>query len=224
MTTTIFAKNVQDLVNLMLHDTKEDGTYTRYTIESYEQKIYADPEAGIAWREKYWNAREAMAYDSLEMSAQQRTEWFEANPEPNHIIFTFWYLEYRFSKWHVDRIINLPPELGQQIDNNWNSRWDEVSRTSRNVGTLTMATILKRVGVEVNKLIRERKQELRQERVQRSKSYEVSQLERTARELEESIQSFSKLGVGNLSGLMSHLLSAQSQIKLAMEVVDRDCK
>ena len=54
MTTVIFAKNVKDLTEVMLKDTTEGKTYSRYTIEQRTEKIYSDPKAGNAWKCARW--------------------------------------------------------------------------------------------------------------------------------------------------------------------------
>lgn len=223
MTTVIFAKNVKDLAEVMLQDTTEGKTYARYTIEQHTEKIYSDSEADKTWKHARWEILR-QDYETSEERSQAIKEWEADNPEPANIIFTFWWLEYRSSKWHTERIVYLSPELGRQIDNNWTTRWDEVARMSRNVGTLTMATILKRLDVETKDLLRERKQQLQQEKLQRIQQNQISNLGYISEDIEKTIQRFKELGVGNLSGLMSHLMQAKAQIELAKEVVTRDLK
>lgn len=224
MTTVIFAKNVKDLAEIMLRDTTEDKTYIKYSIQSFTEKIYADPKAGKAWRDARLSFNYNTDWETNEEQAQKYAAWESENPEPQNIVFTSWWLEYQSSKWRTERIVYLSPELGRQIDNNWTTRWDEVARISRNVGTLTMATILKRLDVETKDLLRERKQQLQQEKLQRRQANVTYNLERIVKELDESIQSLQEKGVDNLSGLMSHLMQAKAQIELAKEVVTRDLK
>lgn len=224
MTTVIFAKNVKDLTEIMLRDTTEDKTYARYTIGSFTEKIYADPQAGKAWRDARLSFKYDLGWDNHEKCDQKITEWDALNPEPQNIVFTSWWLEYQPDRWHTERIVYLPPEMGRQIDNLWTTKWDDSSMTSKKIGTLTMATILKRLGVETKDLLRERKQQLQQEKLQRRQANVTYNLERIVKELDESIQSLQEKGVDNLSGLMSHLLQAKAQIELAKEVVTRDLK
>lgn len=224
MTTVIFAKNVKDLADIMLRDTTEDKTYIKYSIQSFTEKIYADPKAGKAWRDARLSFNYNMAGMSHEERDQKLAEWESKNPEPHNIIFTSWWLEYRSSKWRREKIVYLSPELGREIDNHWAARWDELSRTYKNIGTLTMATILKRLEVETKHLIRARREELKQDRMQRIRQNQIAHLVEVSDDIEKSIQRFTELGVGNLSGLMSHLMQAKAQIELAIEVVERDCK
>lgn len=223
MTTVIFAKNVKDLAEVMLQDTTEGKTYARYTIEQHTEKIYSDSEAGKTWKHARWEILR-QDYETSEERSQAIKEWEADNPEPANIIFTSWWLEYRSSKWRTERIVYLSPELGREIDNHWKARWDELSRTYKNIGTLTMATILKRLEVETKHLIRARKEELKQDRMQRIRKSQIANLVEVSDDIEKSIQRFTELGVGNLSGLMSHLMQAKAQIELAIEVVERDCK
>lgn len=224
MTTVIFAKNVKDLAEIMLRDTTEDKTYIKYSIQSFTEKIYADHQAGKAWRDARLSFNYNTDWNTSEERDQKYAAWESENPEPQNIIFTSWWLEYQSDKWHTERIVYLSPELGRQIDNLWTTKWDDFSRTSRKVGTLTMATILKRLGVPTTHLIRERKQHLKKVNLHRSQENEIYQLEKVVKELDESIQSLQQKGVDNLSGLMSHLLQAKAQIELAKEVVVRDLK
>ena len=223
MTTVIFAKNVKDLAEVMLKDTTEGKTYARYTIEQHTEKIYSDSEAGKTWKYARWEIL-GHDYETSEERSQAIQEWEADNPEPTNIIFTSWWLEYRSSKWRTEKIVYLSPQLGREIDNHWTTRWDDVAMVSVNVGTLTMATILKRLECETKHLLRERKEELKQEKLQRRQANVTYNLERIVKELDESIQSLQEKGVDNLSGLMSHLLQAKAQIELAKEVVTRDLK
>ena len=223
MTTVIFAKNVKDLAEVMLQDTTEGKTYARYTIEQFTEKIYSDSEAGKTWKYARWEIL-GQDYETSEERSQAIQEWEADNPEPANIIFTSWWLEYRSSKWRTEKIVYLSPQLGREIDNHWAARWDEVAMVSVNVGTLTMATILKRLEVETKHLLRARREELKQDRMQRIRQNQIAHLEYISEDIEKSIQRFTELGVGNLSGLMSHLMQANAQIKLAKEVVARDCK
>lgn len=222
MTTVIFAKNVKDLVEVMLKDTTEGKTYARYTIDNTRKKIYSDTEAGNTWKDARWEILE-QDYETSEERSQAIKEWEADNPEPANIIFTSWWLEDRSSEW-CTKIVYLSPQLGREIDNHWTTRWDEVARVSVNVGTLTMATILKRLGVETKHLLRARREELKQEKLQRIRQNQIANLVEVSDDIEKSIKRFTELGVGNLSGLMSHLMQAKAQIELAIEVVERDCK
>lgn len=222
MKTVIFAKNVKDLVEVMLKDTTEGKTYARYTIEQHTEKIYSDLEAGKTWSYARWEILR-QDYETREDRSQAIKEWEADNPEPTNIIFTSWWLEYRSSKW-CTKIVYLSPQLGREIDNHWTTRWDEVARVSVNVGTLTMATILKRLEVETKHLLRARREELKQEKLQWIRQNQIAHLGYVSEDIEKSIKRFTELGVGNLSGLMSHLMQAKAQIELAIEVVERDCK
>lgn len=157
MTTVIFAKNVKDLVEVMLKDTTEGKTYARYTIEQRMEKIYSDPKAGNVWKYAHWEIL-GQDYETWEEWSQAVKEWEADNPEPANIIFTSWWLEDRSSVWCTGKMVYLSPQLGREIDNHWTTRWDEVAGVSVNVGTLTMATILKRLGVETKHLIHARKE------------------------------------------------------------------
>jgi len=223
MTTVIFAKNVKDLAEVMLQDTTEGKTYARYTIEQHTEKIYSDSEAGKTWKYARWEIL-GQDYETSEERSQAIREWEADNPEPANIIFTSWWLEYRSSKWCTEKIVYLSPQLGREIDNHWTTRWDEIAMVSVNVGTLTMATILKRLECETKHLLRARREELKQERLQRIRKSQIANLVEVSDDIEKSIQRFTELGVGNLSGLMSHLMQAKAQIELAIEVVERDCK
>lgn len=224
MTTVIFAKNVKDLGEVMLQDTTEGKTYARYTIEQFTEKIYSDSEAGKTWKYARLNFYYNTGWTTNEEREQKYAAWESENPEPQNIIFTSWWLEYRSSKWRTEKIVYLSPQLGREIDNHWTTRWDDVAMVSVNVGTLTMATILKRLEVETKHLLRARREELKQEKLQRIRQNQIAHLGYISEDIEKSVQRFTELGVGNLSGLMSHLMQANAQIKLAMEVVERDCK
>ena len=224
MTTVIFAKNVKDLAEVMLKDTTEGKTYARYTIEQFTEKIYADTEAWFIWRTSKAEFLNDTEWNTWQERDSKLAEWLVDNPEPQNVIFTHWWLEYRSGKWRTEKIVYLSPELGREIDNRWASRWDDVAMLSVNVGTLTMATILKRLECETKHLLRARREELKQDRMQRMVGYQSKKLEQISFDIEKSIQGFTELGVGNLSGLMSHLMQANAQIKLAIEVVERDCK
>lgn len=223
MTTVIFAKNVKDLAEVMLQDTTEGKTYARYTIEQHTEKIYSDSEARNTWKYARWEILR-QDYETSEERSQAIKEWEADNPEPANIIFTFWWLEYRSSKWRREKIVYLSPQLGREIDNHWAARWDELSRTYKNIGTLTMATILKRLECETKHLIRARKEELKQEKLQRIRQNQIAHLGYISEDIEKSIKRFTELGGGNLSGLMSHLMQAKAQIELAKEIVERDNK
>lgn len=223
MEPVIFAKNVKDLVEVMLKDTTEGKTYARYTIEQRTEKIYSDPEAANTWKYARWGIL-VQDYETSEERSQTIKEWDADNPEPANIIFTSWWLEYRSSKYCIEKIVYLSPQLGREIYNHWTTRGDEVARVSMNVGTLTMATILKRLEVETKHLLRARKEELKQEKLQRIRQNQIAHLGYVYEDIEKSIKRFTELGVGNLSGLMSHLMQAKAQIELAIEVVERDCK
>lgn len=224
MTTVMFAKNVKDLAGIMLRDTTEDKTYIKYSVQSFTEKIYADPQAGKAWRDARLRFNYNMDWDTNEEREQKYAAWESENPEPQNIIFTNWYLEYKSGKWRTEKIVYLSPKLGREIDNHWTTRWDEVARVSVNVGTLTMATILKRLEVETKHLLRARREELKQDRMKLIRQNQIAHLGYISEDIEKSIQRFTELGVDNLSGLMSHLQQANAQIKLAIEVVERDCK
>ena len=93
MTTTIFAKNVKDLAEIMLRDTTEGKTYARYTIESLTEKIYADPQAGKAWRDARLRFNYNTDWNTSEERDQKYAAWESENPEPQNIIFTSWWLD-----------------------------------------------------------------------------------------------------------------------------------
>lgn len=118
----------------------------RWSLESWAHAVWDDPEAGAAWSAE----RSALGY-AFELEDEARAEHQAKERElfarkPGEHRERNWKLkEANGSRWSTT-YIDLSEELGEAIDATWTKRKGRYGNHLDNTGTVSIPTILKRLG------------------------------------------------------------------------------
>jgi len=188
----VIIKDLEHLVSWIT--TNHYWAMTKWKLESYSSKEWDNEEEGAAWQAKL----EALEVEYPRFSDrndkyyEKRTALYDSIPD-QHLVYV-WTLTEAGSGWHA-QYIELPAELGAQIDAIWTKREGRWSSQPERVGLLSIPGMLKRLGnTEVGERIKAQKETERLASEMRSRNYARKELRRLAMEIEKHLAT---LGIDN---------------------------